>query len=124
MQAVKFIREIHSAEVDAWLTDRGIPTIPYTFFPETGRIVPGKAALFLYKTDSKLGFAENLVSNPKEKDSSEAINACVAAIESDAKEAGIEIINSFSCIGRVNKIAERLGYKVSEDSYRRISKRL
>lgn len=83
----------HLREVKSW-ADQWSTQLNLSILPKTGRIVPGKAAIFLYKTDSSVGFIENLICNREvnKHDVNEAINACVSDIEKDAKAMGINLI--------------------------------
>lgn len=82
-------------------------TVASSLLPKTGRIVPGKAAIFLYKTDSDVGFIENLICNKEvdKQSASEAIDACVTAIEKDAKTMGIKVLHCSTTIFEVAKRA-------------------
>ncbi len=111
IHALRFETEAHYREVEAWAKARGVHLTP-ELLPKTGRIVPGKAAIFLYKTDSSLGLLENLISNPKDSDS-EAIDAVVTSILEDAKEMGIKFIMCTTSLPAVISRAARLGFLVN-----------
>jgi len=51
------------AEVSGWAKERG-QEYSADLLPPTGVIIPGIAAYFLYTTNSKTCFLENLISNP------------------------------------------------------------
>ncbi len=92
---------------DQWHTHVDLKVLP-----KTGRIVPGKAAIFLYKTDSSVGFLENLICNREvnKQDVSEAIDACVLDIEKDAKSMGISLIVCSTQLQSVIDRAKSFGY--------------
>jgi len=62
-------------------------------FPETGFIVDGVAAYFLYQTDSSICYLENLISNPKADVELKAkgITLVVDALLEEAKEQGFSV---------------------------------
>jgi hypothetical protein len=53
------------AEVNAWHRARGMRELKPECVPRFGLIEPGLAAGFLYVTDSRIVFADGLVSNPE-----------------------------------------------------------
>jgi hypothetical protein len=55
----------HLAEVTAWRGSRGDPTFTADILPRVGFIEPGVAAGWMYQTDSRVGFLEEFVTNPK-----------------------------------------------------------
>jgi hypothetical protein len=56
--------------------------------PSTGYIVPGKAAVFLYSTDSSLATLEHAITMRDAEGHTEAIHAICDALIADAKAAG------------------------------------
>lgn len=105
METEKFELSRHICQVQQWANQWKLPLRP-EMLPLTGRIVPGKAVIFLYKTDSTIGFLENLICNREEtkQSVSEAINACVEAIQKDALEIGMTHI---LCHTNLSAVAER-----------------
>jgi hypothetical protein len=131
MEAVRYDPELHAEQVASWATARGLTPIPPEYLPKIGRIVPGKAVIFLYQTDSKMAFAENLLANPDntsdpkvKQDISEAIDTCVRALWEDAKEAGAELIVGYAHISALKARYERLDCVVFEEKYHRFGRRL
>lgn len=64
------------------------------FFPKTGLIVDGIAAIFLYSTDSKVCFLENMISN-READKEQKDIALDLLLESafkKAKDLGFRVV--------------------------------
>jgi len=82
-------------------------------FPETGFIVDGVAAYFLYKTDSSVCWLENMISNkkadPQTKD--EAIQKLAIAILHEAKVQGFKVAYATTDNVSVIKRAVTLGAK-------------
>jgi hypothetical protein len=126
MKAIKYDPKIHFEDVCLWAEARSLGLPPKGGLPKTGRIVPGKCALFIYKTDSKVGFMESLISNPcsSPSDIPEAIDLCVQALEKDALDLGIQFIISSSFLPIVADHAKRNGYIVRPESYKLLVKEL
>tara|TARA_R100000935_G_scaffold12299_1_gene24356 strand:+ start:216 stop:620 length:405 start_codon:yes stop_codon:yes gene_type:complete len=78
---------------------------------------------FLYSTNSKICWMEWIVSDPKQKNKSDAIVLLISSLEEWAVEGGFELILS---IGRSKSLIDRhkeLGYTVDSDpSYEIIKK--
>lgn len=125
MKALQFELSRHSREVASWASQWNLFFNP-EFLPRTGRIVPGKAVIFLYKTDSAAGFIENLICNPQEdkKSVSEAIDACVSAIEKDAKEMNIRLLVCSTSLNSVKNRALNSGYTVVGGNLTQLAKEI
>jgi len=65
MRIRKFIAENDHATVAEWWQGHGWPVVPPHLLPPYGIIVDGLCAGWLYKTDSRIGWLEWVVSNPK-----------------------------------------------------------
>lgn len=84
----------------------------------------GKAAIFLYKTDSALGLLDNLISNPEARGTSEAIDAVMLAALADGKAEGIQAVMSTSAHGPSAQRAQRLGFDLHPSTFQVLTKRL
>jgi hypothetical protein len=126
VKADKFIPETHYKQLEEWSKMRGLGMVPLDLLPKTGRIVSGVCAAFLYLTDSKVGFLENMISNPAvdRTVSSDALDSCVRAIEQDAKSAGVQLLWSSTCLPAVLERADRLGFVVQKRAFKLILKGL
>lgn len=126
MAPIRFQPSEHLEEVSSWAKVRGMGEPPADLLPPTGRIVPGVCAVFLYLTDSSVGFIENLISNPDAEPEAitEGISACVKSLEEDAKENHVRFMWGSSFIPGVAKRAKDLGFQVSRGKYILISKGL
>lgn len=51
-------------EINLWAAAQGSPPLTRDVLPATGFIEPGIAAGFLFRTDSGIAFAHNIVTNP------------------------------------------------------------
>jgi hypothetical protein len=126
MEAVKYEPKLHFSQICEWAKKRGLSPLPSSGFPKTGRIVVNKCALFLYKTDSDVGFVENMISSPDSEKSEipEALDLCFAGLDLDAKEMGVRFLFGSSFIPAVADHAKRNGYIVKPESYRLLAKEI
>lgn len=120
------LNKYHFAEINKWERARGSLPTPERLFPESGRIVPGKCAILLYKTNSAVGFLEGLITNPEvhPRELNAPIDACIAAIEMDAKNEGIEFLWCSTFIPGIVFRAKKHGFSIMKESYKLITKRL
>lgn len=79
-------------EVKAWGEKWG-SSYKEEYFPETGFIVPGVAAYFLYRTDSKICYLENMIRNPdaSKELADKALEVIVTSLLRKANELGFEV---------------------------------
>jgi hypothetical protein len=107
---VRVFRPEHLAEVNRWYTARGLPQVPASALPSTGRIVPGVASGFLYRTDSDLALLEGYVSNPEAplRARARAFDGIVAALIEEAKAGGARRVVAFCASEGVRRRAARL----------------
>jgi hypothetical protein len=124
MIAEKYIDHEHYNQVCAWAISRKLKAPPSKLLPQTGRIVSGHAAVFLYRTDSQVGFIENLISNPDARSASDAIDLCLEAIEQDAQDLGVSLLWGSTYIPGVADRVRRRGFRVSNREYRLVTKEL
>jgi hypothetical protein len=106
-----YVPEQHFAEVLRWFQLFGETMVPEAL-PQTGYIVPGVAAGFLYRTDSSVCWVESLVANkevPKEE-RTRALDAIVIALCQDAKKLGFKLVLGSTQLDAVVKRAQRLGW--------------
>lgn len=52
-------------QIDDWCKARNLPMINPSLLPDTGYVVDGIAAGFLYLTNSKVGLLDSYISNPE-----------------------------------------------------------
>lgn len=81
-------------EVSSWYHKRNLPHMPEELLPTLGFVVPGIAAAFLYRTDSKLAFLESCVANPETEklERTLALNLLLKEITLAAKSEGIKLL--------------------------------
>lgn len=97
---------------------------PRVFFPTVGQIVPGIAAGFLYQTDCKVSFIENLISNPKSAqfERNQALDLIVTAILKESDALGFYVVMGFTQVPGVVRRAVKLGFQKTEKQYTLVSK--
>lgn len=113
-------------QVKIWAHARGLNMLDADCFPVLGRIVDGYAAGWIYRTDSRLGYIDNLISNP-DADAAETDRAidCVAkALMCDAQEYGVKQLQAMTFIPGISARAKALGWSVGEKSYKLMAKGL
>jgi hypothetical protein len=94
--------------------------------PKTGFIVPGKAAGFIYLTDSPVAFMECLV-GARDIDAqvrNEALDVIVIALCEEAKRRGCTIVMGTTQFDALVKRSERLGWKYVGGGYHVVAKEL
>lgn len=126
MEPIRFDPCVHLDEIAEWASARGMKPAPAYFLPDVGRIIPGVCALFLYQTDSAVGFIENLITCPKASPEAvtDGIIACVKAIEQDARDNDVALLWGSTFVPGVAARAKDLGFKVNRGKYTLISKGL
>lgn len=123
MEAIKYDPQMHYQEICQWHLDRSLSAPLHSILPSTGRVVRGKCAAFLYKTDSALGFIENFIAKPGDyEDMQQAFNLCLDALEKDAKESGIKYLWGGSFLPSVIHQAKEHGFIVRPERYQMVMK--
>ena len=121
------VRKYHDgdyATLESWSSQRGLPMIKRAWLPKRGWIVDNVTCFFLIKTDCKIGYLENFISNPKAnvQDVAKAIDMMIPECERVAKELGIEAIIGYSWIPNVFAHGLRCGYFNDGKPYYQFSK--
>lgn len=111
MDPIRYVPELHFDSIKDWLRFWNDTMTPEAL-PQTGFIIPGKAAGFLYRTDSSLAFIENLVAAPgmSREERTVHVDAIVAAICVEAAKLGFKILLGYTELDAVVKRAERFGF--------------
>jgi hypothetical protein len=111
MKPIRYVREEHFEQIREWLRSREQDIVPKAL-PENGFIIPGKAAGFLYRTDSSVAWIENIVAAPglSREERGEAVDAVFTAIIERARELGFELLVGYTVLDVVVKRAERFGF--------------
>lgn len=106
------VRKEDYAEINSWLAQRNIPTIPLGLFPPTGFIAPGIAAAFLIKTDSQVGVIDYLSSNPKlnQMFTNNHIDAIIRELVSECNKENYKMVVGNTFLMQVVKRAKVLDF--------------
>lgn len=125
MTPIPFVLEQHYAQVHEWLAHWNEQLVPEGL-PKTGFIIPGKAAGFLYRTDSSLALIENLVAAPglSKEERNVALDAVVVAVCEEAARQGFKILMAYTLLDAVVKRAERLGFLYVSGNYHLLARPL
>ncbi|GHG84957.1 hypothetical protein [Comamonas sp. JC664] len=120
-----YVPELHFEHIKAWLQSWDEIVTP-DGLPQTGFVVPGKAAGFLYRTDSSLALIENLVAAPglSKEERNEAVDLVVAAICKEATRLGFKILLGTTQLDAVVKRAEKHGFIYVDGGFHVIALRL
>ena len=133
MQSKVNIRKIELKDyeyIDKWWIEQGYNAISKEILPMQGLgglIVEKEkpiAAAYLYLTNSKMGYIDNLISDPKyiSKDRFDVIAKLMVACEKMAKDTGCLETWAMSNINGILSRCEALGYNVSDENYAIISR--
>lgn len=99
-------------EILGWFKSRKIELTP-DYLPETGFIVPGIAAGFIYKTDANFCIFESFVANPNATPGSreEALNCIVEAMIKEAQKMGYKDAYGFATSQSMIRRGKAQGFK-------------
>jgi hypothetical protein len=119
MKPVPYVPALHFDQVRAWVRARNEDITPDAL-PQTGFIIPGKAAGFLYRTDSSLAWIESLVAAPDlpKEERTQVVDLIVLAVCHKAKELGFRLLMGYTVLDAVVKRAERLGFDTVDGNFR------
>ena len=109
---IPYVHALHFDELLSWFVARDAPLEPESL-PKVGFIIPGKAAGFLYQTDSNIAWIENLVASPtlNREERSESIDLIVLAVAEEARRLGFKVLVGFTELDVVMERAQRLGFE-------------
>jgi hypothetical protein len=118
MKVIPYVREEHFEQVRGWLR-HWKQDLPPTALPRNGFVIPGKAAGFLYLTDSSVAWIENLVAAPglSREERSQAADAIVTAVIDRARELGVEMLMGYTRLDAVVQRAARFGFMHVADGF-------
>jgi hypothetical protein len=108
---IPYVRELHFDEINSWFQARTEVLTPESL-PKIGYVIPGKAAGFLYQTDSSIAWIENLVAAPTlgKEERNELIDLIVLAVGEEARRRGFKVLLGYTVLDAVVKRAQRLGF--------------
>ena len=90
---VRAYRPTDLNEINSWYSKRKLPEVFAELLPETGFIVPGVAAAFMYRTDSKIALFDGCISNPyaTKQERKEALDIIMAELVHEASHQGFHV---------------------------------
>jgi hypothetical protein len=103
------------ADVAAWYRARGESPPPADSLPTLGRIEPGVAALFAYRTDSTVALLEGAITNPgaPARRRGAAVSAMTEDLLEELRGYGYRHAVVTTRSAGVRRFVERLGFKES-----------
>jgi hypothetical protein len=109
---VKRVEDTDLEEILGWFESRGIPMEPDYLSP-TGFMVPGKAAGFVFSTDSNFVIFECFVGNPEitSEERQEALRQIVPVMIQEAKEMGYKDAYGFATSQTMIQIGLEQGFR-------------
>ena len=115
--------------INKWWVDQGFDSLSLDILPikGLGGLIVEKekpiAAAYLYLTNSKMGYIDNLISDPKyiSKDRFNIILELIAACKQMAKEVGCLDVWAITNSKGIIKRCEKLKYNITENNYALIS---
>lgn len=111
-------------EISSWWVKRNKNPPAREILPMHGRIVPGIACGFLFRTDSALGLLEFFSTNPDAglKTRKKAMDRIVSSLIEDAKRAGIKIVYGGTEHSSILKFVKKIGFHVETEPYYGLAK--
>ena len=115
---IRYVPQLHFEQVHRWYAARNETMTPDAL-PQIGFIIPGKAAGFLYRTDSSLAWIEGLVAAPElsREERAPAIDAVVVAVCDEARRLGFKVVMGYTQLDAVVSRAQRLGFTYVGGNY-------
>lgn len=101
-------------EIEAWLWERDIPIIPRSLYSPLGAIVPNVACGFLTRTDTSVALVENVISNPKAENRTQAILDIILFLEKEASRLGYKYLWGITQIDNMKAHARSIGAEIVE----------
>ncbi len=126
MKVQRFQAALHYATFCEWTLYYGIPALPIQFLPQSGFVIDDVAMGFMYRTDSKLAWIENLAANPTlpRETRTLGLDAVVAAIVDEGRALGFEVLIGYTNVGAVIERAVRHGFTTDEEKFQVVTKLL
>lgn len=118
MNVIPYQTDKHFSQLLDWAHQWKLPDVWLDMLPTTGLIIEGVAAIFAYKTDSKICFIDQLICNKaiKREERDKAFDKLVPILMHLMKEQGFTYIASNSSNPKVLELASRHGFTVSNKS--------
>ncbi len=126
MQVEPFDPARHYDAFCAWTRWYQMTPLALPFLPATGFVVAGVAMGFLYKTDSKMAWIENLAANPvlPRGQRTEGLDVVVAAVIDEARRQGFEVLIGYTNVQAVIDRALTHGFTTDPERFQVVTKAL
>lgn len=100
-------------EMNGWYERHGKPPVDFPSLPGFGLIEEGRAAGFLYMTDSTLGLLEGFVTNPEapREERSAALEKILHALMDEASRLGVKTLVGLCGAETIVKLGLRNGFR-------------
>jgi hypothetical protein len=121
---VRYSESEHRETIDAWCRGWEMQPFPPHWLPEVGFIVPGVAALWVYRTDSAVLFVENVISSPdaEEAEKMAALDALCREVDAFAAARGGAYLVGQSSLPSIVELGRRHGWRLAGPPLRQIVK--
>jgi hypothetical protein len=118
MNPIPYVREEHFEQVRGWLRFWKQDIVPKAL-PRNGFIIPGKAAGFLYLTDSSVAWIENLIAAPglSREERTQAVDAIVTAVIERARQLDVDVLMGYTRLDVVVQRAKRFGFMHVDEGF-------
>lgn len=113
-------------EINSWIKDWGMTELPEWFYPEDVYIIPGVITASYYKTNSKVAYIEQIVSNKHIPDEIRKAGILLIGrhIFKQAKEDGFNVVLGWTRNKSITKVGEEDGMYATKHEYACIAKKL
>lgn len=115
MMLIRKITDKDLNEIMGWFHSRNIKITP-EYLPQTGFIVPGIAAGFIYRTDANFCIFESFIGNPKRPytERQEALRHIVPIMIQEARDMGYKEAFGFATSKTMIQIGDENDFKFVE----------
>lgn len=114
---VPYSHTMHYDMLKSWLSSRGVDIPEKKMFSDHGYCVDNTAIGFIFFTNSKQAYIDNIAANPEktEQQRDKCINALINTLETAAKENGYEMISVLANIPTMKKRFAWRGFRKHND---------
>lgn len=108
---------MHYEMLKTWLTVRSMPTPEKDMFSDLGFCVDNTAIGFLFLTNSKQAYIDNIAANPEKSvnQRDRCINALINTLEAAARENGYKVVSVLANIPTMKKRFAWRGFRKHDD---------
>lgn len=118
------VTSLDMKEVHEWWTKQGWPPIPHHMLPETGWIIPGVCAGWLYQANSSVCKLEWIVANPDASNKAEGLDTLIQYITQQATHYGYKVMFTETKHAKLIERLQQHGYEVGDTGITHLFKHL